>query len=117
MYCNFIIFQSDDEDKKRLSAYISRFEWQQERLIWIAFDKNKDNDACLFSLLPKDIILEIIKFFKTRLRLHPVSRTDYHDYDDQALNSKDDNSMQNNGKIEKFTESRQEEKQNINLQH
>ena len=59
--------------------HISRVDWKQERLIWIAFLKNNDNDECLFPLLPKDIVLEIIKFFKTNLRLDNFSRTDYHE--------------------------------------
>ena len=58
------------------------------RLLWIAFNKNSDNDKCLFPLLPKDIILEIIKFFKTDLRLDNFSRTDY-----QQLNKEDENDI------------------------
>ena len=36
------------------------FAWQRVRLIWIAFLKNDDNNQCLFSLLPKDIVKYIL---------------------------------------------------------
>lgn len=91
-------------------GHISRADWRKERLIWIAFNKNNDNDECLFSLLSKDIVLEIIKFFKTDMRLDNFSRTDYCNDDDQALNNNnnndqkdvdvDHNNAQNNSQID-----------------
>ena len=77
--------------------HISRTDWKRERLIWIAFEKNDDNDECLFGLLPKDIILEIIKFFKTDLRLDNFTRTDYHDKD----NNRKGGDVDNNNNVEK----------------
>ena len=59
-------------------------------MIWIAFEKNKDNDKCLFGLLPKDIIVEIIKFFKSDLG------TDYHDYIDPELDKDKDKDLDRN---------------------
>ena len=89
--------------------HISWQDWKRERLIWIAFEKNNDNDECLFGLLPKDIILEIIKFFKTDLRLDNFTRTDYRNYDDQQLSKSKDrndtdvetNGVEKNDKIDK----------------
>ena len=31
--------------------------WKQERLIWIAYYKNKENEKCLLKRLPKAIVL------------------------------------------------------------
>ena len=101
----------DDEDKQSLLEHISHSEWEKERLIWIAFDKNSKNDKCLFPLLPKDIVLAIITFFKTDLRLDNFTRTDYRDYgdDDQELISNKkgrndvdvgNNNVENNDKID-----------------
>ena len=42
--------------------YPKYFEWQQERLIWIAFYKNNENEKCLINLFPKDIVKEILRF-------------------------------------------------------
>ena len=62
--------------------HIVRAEWKEERLLWIGYYKNRDDigihdSKCLIPLLPKDVILEIIKFFKTDLSLNTISRTNY----------------------------------------
>ena len=38
--------------------------WDFERLIWIGFEKNQNNDECLLSQLPKEIIVHILTFLK-----------------------------------------------------
>ena len=40
----------------------ARAPWFMERLLWIAYLKNKDNDECIIKNLPKDIIKQILKF-------------------------------------------------------
>ena len=37
-------------------------DWKIERLIWIAFLKNDENDKCLIKKLPKDIVKHVMKF-------------------------------------------------------
>ena len=39
---------------------IQTLKWEHERIIWIAFHKNVNNDQCLLSHMPKDIIETII---------------------------------------------------------
>ena len=36
--------------------------WYKIRLIWIGYYKNTKNKQCLFSKIPKDITLHILKF-------------------------------------------------------
>ena len=38
--------------------------WQFERLIWIAYKKNIDNDKCLLAQMAKDVITHILSFLK-----------------------------------------------------
>ena len=37
-----------------------------EKIIWIAFYKNDDNEACLLAKLPKDLIILILKLLGKR---------------------------------------------------
>ena len=39
-------------------------EWRKERIIWIGFYNNDDNEKCLIGLLPKDIVLLILEFLQ-----------------------------------------------------
>ena len=45
-------------------AYFNVFcdilQWKIARLIWIAFEKNENNDKCYMAKLPKDIITNYI---------------------------------------------------------
>ena len=38
--------------------------WICERIIWIAYKKNEDNDECLLAQMPKDIFQLILSFVK-----------------------------------------------------
>ena len=38
--------------------------WNNERIIWIGFVKNENNDKCYLAQMPKDIIRHILKFLK-----------------------------------------------------
>ena len=41
-----------------------KLKWKYERIMWIGFHKNKENDECLIHQLPKDIVKKIIKMFE-----------------------------------------------------
>ena len=42
------------------NIYINYIELKIERIIWIGFYKNNENDKCLIKTLPKDLIIEIL---------------------------------------------------------
>ena len=42
-----------------------------ERIIWIGFYKNSDNNQCFIDKLPKDIIIHILQFIGKQLILRP----------------------------------------------
>ena len=43
-----------------LNIYVHYIEARIERIIWIGFYKNNDNNKCLIQTLPKDIIIYIL---------------------------------------------------------
>ena len=43
-------------------VYIYYIEWDVERIIWIAFYKNNENNQCFVHQLPKDLIKHVLKF-------------------------------------------------------
>ena len=45
-----------------LSILLYRVDWKLIRLIWIAFYKNEENNACFIDRIPKDVVKHIIKF-------------------------------------------------------
>ena len=45
-----------------LNIYMHYMEGKIERIIWIGFYKNKDNDKCLIQTLPKDLVVHILHF-------------------------------------------------------
>ena len=42
----------------------SNLSWRIERILWIAYYKNDQNDQCLIDYLPKDILITIIAFLR-----------------------------------------------------
>ena len=44
--------------------------WQIERLVWIGYQKNIDNNKCLFAKLPKVLVNKCLSFLSSRLSLH-----------------------------------------------
>ena len=54
---------SDDKDDN-VDKYDTN-EWKYQRLIWIAFYKNDDNDDCFLKKFTKDTILFIASLFKS----------------------------------------------------
>ena len=45
-------------------AIVHSIRWSDERIIWIGFYNNKNNNKCLIQLLPKDIVLLVLRFLK-----------------------------------------------------
>ena len=41
--------------------------WDVQRLLWIGYNKNDDNEQCFFRLLSKDVIIYILKMCKWSL--------------------------------------------------
>ena len=50
--------------KLDLESFLS---WDIERMIWIGYYKNIDNDKCLITKLPKDVIVYLLEFIKCRI--------------------------------------------------
>ena len=48
------------DDKEFMFNLYDRVSWSIERLIWMAFYKNEENNECLIAQLPKDIVKRII---------------------------------------------------------
>ena len=46
---------------------IEEHKWKIERLIWIGYEKNSDNDKCLIAKLPKDLVKKCLSFVFSRL--------------------------------------------------
>ena len=53
-----------DKNYFHLNIYIEYkcLESKIERIIWIGFYKNKENNKCLIQTLPKDLIISILSF-------------------------------------------------------
>ena len=49
---------------EQIAKFKSRktFNWTQERIIWIGYHLNTQNKQCFIKDLPKDVILEILKY-------------------------------------------------------
>ena len=53
-------------------SQIEKNKWQIERLIWIGYEKNSDNDKCLIAKLPKDLVKKCLSFAFWRLRWQTI---------------------------------------------
>ena len=51
-----------DKNYFSLNIYTDYIESKIERIIWIGFYKNTQNNKCLIKTLPKDLIIEILYF-------------------------------------------------------
>jgi hypothetical protein len=89
---NKLLFYIKNEDnitgiRDFLNINILHFkvEWKIQRLFWIAFIKNNDNNICYISKLPKEIIHYIIKIISGNLLLSspPLPIDSY--YEEQSL--------------------------------
>ena len=49
-----------DKNYFGLNIYVDYIESKIERIIWIGFYKNTENNKCLIKLLPKDLIIYIL---------------------------------------------------------
>ena len=44
--------------------YDHPIEWDNERILWIGFYKNKQNCQCFIDTLPKDVLLYVLSYFQ-----------------------------------------------------
>ena len=59
---SMLVFQNEDY----FMFNIVLGKWNIERIIWIAFYKNDENDKCLIDTLPKDIVEYVLSFLSLR---------------------------------------------------
>ena len=52
-----------DKDRLNGTPVLPKLDWKIHRLLWIAYEKNCDNEKCLIATLSKDVILFILEFF------------------------------------------------------
>ena len=65
-------------EKDVLSMFDSKLGivWQHERLIWIAYYKNDENDQCLLKTVPKDVLVVIVLFLRNQFSIWKCMRHD-----------------------------------------
>ena len=66
---NIVIVHKDNYCVFNIYAHF--IEAKIERIIWIAFYKNNDNDQCLIKRLPIDLILYILFLLGKQAMKHP----------------------------------------------
>ena len=54
-----------------LNIYTNYIESKIERIIWIGFYKNNENDKCLIKTLPKDLIIHILYLLGKKSMITP----------------------------------------------
>ena len=54
-----------------LNIYINYIESKIERIIWIGFYKNTENNKCLIKTLPKDLIIYILYLLGKQAMITP----------------------------------------------
>ena len=61
---NCIVIQKHSYFTFNLNSIMNlhQFPWKLERLVWIAYEKNENNENCLLATVAKDVILHIISF-------------------------------------------------------
>lgn len=47
---------------------IQGIRWDKERIVWIGYHKNKNNNDCLLIQIPKDIVFEILTYIRRASR-------------------------------------------------
>ena len=62
---DLIVFGLNKKDFKyicnKLQYYV--LDWEMERVIWIGYLKNVQNEKCLLSTMPKDIVRKVLSYF------------------------------------------------------
>ena len=56
----------EENNYAKFDVCVHYIEWKQERLIWIGFFQNDNNDNCLIDQLSKDLILYILYLLGNR---------------------------------------------------
>ena len=51
-----------DTCKWLVFPFCGNIEWKQQRIVWIGFYKNQNNDLCLIKKLPLDVIKHVLRF-------------------------------------------------------
>ena len=54
-----------------LNIYVDYIESKIERIIWIGFYKNNENNKCVIKTLPKDLIIYILCFLGKQSMITP----------------------------------------------
>ena len=70
----FLLKEKEKEKETHVDMYngygfVQPIKWKYERIIWIGYEKNSDNDKCLIAKMPKAIVKHIVSFFKYSITL------------------------------------------------
>ena len=65
-------------------------QWNVERMIWIGYNKNNDNQQCFLPSLPKDVIRSILDFLNQTV-VCEYPQVDQSQETDSNKNEKDEN--------------------------
>lgn len=62
--CNESVIIADKHKYFKLNIYnrTNIMDWRRERILWIGFYQNHDNNQCLIKILPKDVLKFILSF-------------------------------------------------------
>ena len=59
-----------------INMYLHYVEPSVERIIWIAFYKNNDNNKCFFKTIPKDLVTYILELLGKQSLVPPCIKID-----------------------------------------
>ena len=76
MYFHVIDAMDSENVHSMFNTNYGQIEWQHERLLWIGYYKNKDNDKCCINYLPKDILLMIMEYLKSPFSIFKCIKRD-----------------------------------------
>ena len=60
----------------KLNVYNRDSRWGRERILWIGFYQNNNNDQCLTKILPKDVLKYILSFIGKQEMVDPYIALD-----------------------------------------
>ena len=69
IHVHVIDARNSNDVKSMLDCEYYEIEWKYERLIWIAYFKNDENEQCLLKYVPKVLLLIIIRYLKTEFSI------------------------------------------------
>ena len=76
IYFHVIDAMDSENVHSMFNVNYGQVEWQHERLLWIGYYKNKDNDKCCINYLPKDILLMIMEYLKSPFSIFKCMKRD-----------------------------------------